>query len=167
MSKVGSTARRRELADPGASFSMRGIWDEDKDFQASDGPDCCLQSDWWCRLFGSGAFQVDKMAQNVVEQAEQAEEKKDYGKAVELYQQHLSGRPRRRGSSDQICRCSYKVGENAEASGGCDGDLRPGPEAVCPGERTCGGVRRNWPLRRANSRRSRAAPVEPAEAREE
>ena len=35
------------------------------------------------------SIQVDRMAQSVVAQAEQAEQKKDYGKAVELYQQHL------------------------------------------------------------------------------
>ncbi len=39
--------------------------------------------------FGWSA-QVDKMAQSVVARAERAEKEKDYGKAVELYEQHLA-----------------------------------------------------------------------------
>ena len=46
-------------------------------------------------LMGVGSYfvwsaQVERMARSVVERAERAETEKDYGKAVELYEQHLA-----------------------------------------------------------------------------
>ena len=39
------------LADTVVLSSMRGIWDGDEDFPASDGPDCRRQPGWGGRIF--------------------------------------------------------------------------------------------------------------------